>query len=256
MPWSIGPPYWRPAGNGGILALMCGRYTLTRPVEELGLAFGFAERPNLAARYNIAPTQDIPVVRMRAGGDHGGRELAMMRWGLVPFWAADPAIGSRMINARAETVLEKASFRNPMKERRCLIPADGFYEWARRPEGGKQPFRIVMRDRAPFAFAGLWESWKGPKGAPLDRPLLSATIVTTAANAVMAPLHERMPVILGPDDHENWLDPATPADEAAALLRPCPEDWLEAYPVATRVNSVRNDDEACIAPLVDQPKLL
>lgn len=243
---------------------MCGRYTLTHSVADLGRVFDFLERPNLPPRHNAAPTQELPVVRRRAQTDPdasagtatGARELVVMRWGLVPFWADDPSIGSRMINARAETALEKASFRNAMRERRCLVPADGFYEWKASPGGAKQPFRIVARDRGPFAFAGLWEVWKGPKGAPLERPMQSFTILTTTANRTLQPLHERMPVILDPAAFDVWLDPGTPAEEAAKLLRPCPDDRLEVYPVSTRVNAVRNDDAACIAPLAEEPPRL
>lgn len=228
---------------------MCGRYTLSHPVDELARVFGFEDRPNLPPRYNIAPTQPVAVVRPKEGG---GRELALPRWGLVPPWADDPAIGSRLINARGETLLEKASFRNAARRRRCLVLADGFYEW-RQENGRKQPYRIAMRDRRPFALAGLWEAWKGPKGAPLDAPLETATIVTTSANAALKPLHDRMPVILDPGSHDLWLDPDAPVELAMDLLRPCPEDWLDLYPVSPRVNSVRNDDEGCIQPLVEDP---
>lgn len=228
---------------------MCGRYTLTHTVTDLGRIFDFEERPNLPPRYNIAPTQNVAAVRRR----DGGRELVLLRWGLVPFWAEAPD-GSPLINARADGVLGKPSFRHAMRGRRCLLPADGFYEWEKRPDGSKQPYRIVRRDRAPFAFAGLWETWK-PKDGP-GEPLESTAIVTTTANAALSFLHERMPVILDPGDWDAWLDPANPPDAAATLLRPCPDDWLEAYPVDRRVNSVRNDDEGCIAPLSEQPRLL
>jgi putative SOS response-associated peptidase YedK len=242
---------------------MCGRYTLTAPVAEMARLFGFSDRPNLDARFNIAPTQPIAVIRPAAGK---GRELALVRWGLVPPWADDPAIGSRMINARGESVAEKASFRNAFRKRRCLVPADGFYEW-RQPSGSdgaktakgakKQPYRIVRRDRQPFAFAGLWEVWHGPKGGNrIEPPLETATIITTTANAVLKPLHDRMPVILDPADYALWLDPDAPAEAAESLLRPCPEDWLEIYPVSTQVNSVRNQDESCIAPLTEEPRLI
>jgi putative SOS response-associated peptidase YedK len=238
---------------------MCGRYTLTSPVAEVAATFGFPERPNLPARFNIAPTQQIAAVR-RDPAD-GRRHLALLRWGLVPSWAKDAAIGSRMINARAETLAEKPAFRSALKHRRCLIPADGFYEWRRDPGGGpKQPFRIVMRDGEPFALAGLWEVWKEPREAPsdpapLDQPLESATIVTTAANAVLRDLHDRMPVILAELDWDAWLDPAVPPEAALALLKPCPEDWLDRYPVSTRVNSVRNDDPTLIEPVKEQARL-
>ncbi len=230
---------------------MCGRYTLATPVAELGRIFGFDERPNLAPRYNVAPTQPIPIVRAL----DGHRSLALARWGLVPPWADDPAIGNKLINARGETLLEKASFRNAAKARRCLVLADGFYEW-KTEAGKKRPFRIVMRDRGPFALAGLWEAWKGPKGAPLESPLESATIVTTSANALLSGLHDRMPVILPPDAWDLWLDPKAPPELAMELVRPAPEDWLETYPVGPRVGNVRNDDEGLIAPLAEEPPRL
>ena len=218
---------------------MCGRYLLRAPLDELQQAFGFPERPNLAPRYNIAPTQPVPIVRLRADGR--GRELALVRWGLVPPWAKDAAIGSRMINARAEGITEKPAFRGAFRKRRCLVPADGFYEWRKVAGGGKRPVLIRRRDGAPFAFAGLWERWRGPEG-PLD----TCTIVTTDANALLAPIHDRMPVILDPADHERWLDPSRPGAEE--LLRPCPDDRLEAVPVSTRVNSPRNDDPSLLEP--------
>ena len=187
---------------------MCGRYTLATPVAELSRIFGFPELPNLSPRYNIAPTQDIAAVRLLPEEER--RELVLMRWGLVPYWADDPSIGSRMINARSESVAEKPAFRSAFARRRCLVLVDGFYEWQQHgvPKGGKkQPFRIRRRDGQPFAFAGLWESWKGPKGGPaLEHPLETATIVTTDANRVLKPLHDRMPVILAPEDYDAWLD--------------------------------------------------
>jgi putative SOS response-associated peptidase YedK len=228
---------------------MCGRYTLTHAVTDLGRIFDFEERPNLPPRYNIAPTQPVAAVRRR----DAGRELVSLRWGLVPFWAETPG-GPPLINARAESVNGKPSFRHAMRGRRCLLPADGFYEWEKRPDGSKQPYRIVRPDRGVFAFAGLWDVWK-PKDGP-GEPLETTTIVTTTANASLAFLHDRMPVILGPSDWDAWLDPQTTADVAAGLLRPCPDDWLEAYPVDRRVNNVRNDDEGCIAPLTEPPRLL
>ncbi|EWY39813.1 hypothetical protein N825_04730 [Skermanella stibiiresistens SB22] len=233
---------------------MCGRYTLATPVAEMSRMFGFPELPNLPARYNIAPTQDVAVVRWLE--EEKRRELALLRWGLVPHWADDPGIGSRMINARSESVVEKPSFRTAFARRRCLVVADGFYEWRQHAPKGtpkdakKQPFRIRRHDHKPFALAGLWETWKGPKGGePLDKPLETVTIVTTTANAVLKPLHDRMPVILSADDYAEWLDPATSVEAAERLLRPCPEDWLEAYPVSTRVNSVRNDDASLVEPV-------
>ena len=156
-----------------------------------------------------------------------------MRWGLVPSWAKDVGIGSRMINARAEGIAAKPAFRAAFRQRRCLVPADGFYEW-QKVAGGKQPMLIRLRSGDPFAFAGLWERWRGPDGE-----VETGTIITTAPNAVTAPIHDRMPVILDPADYDRWLDPSQP--DAAALLRPCPDDWLTAIPVSTRVNSPKND---------------
>ncbi len=231
---------------------MCGRMLLTTPVSELQKLFRFPEAPNLAPRWNIAPTQDIAAVRR---GEDGNR-LALLRWGLVPHWADDPSIGSRMINARAETLADKPAFRTAFRQRRCLIPVDGFYEW-KALEGGrrKQPYAIRRRDRAPLALAGLWESWPGPKGQPLPQPMQTATIVTTTANAVLRPLHERMPVVVAPEDWDLWLDLTAPAAMVQGLLRPAPDADLEAYPVSTRVNSVRNDDESCIVPIDAPPTL-
>ena len=200
-------------------------------------------RPNLGARYNVAPTQDVPIVRATGTG---GRELARARWGLVPSWAKDIAIGARMINARAETVAEKPSFRAAFKSRRCLVPADGFYEWRNGP-AGKQPYRITLADGEPFAFGGLWERWdKAPDGRTVE----SCTIITTLANDLLRPIHARMPVILDPGDYDPWLEAgAMPPAETARLLKPFPDHRMKAYPVATRVNNPRNDDPECLEPL-------
>jgi len=189
---SVGRPIFPP---------MCGRFLLKSPLVELQGAFGFAERLNLEPRFNIAPAQTVAIVRLRANGD--GRELALVRWGLVPAWAKEPAIGGKMINARAEGIAAKPAFRAAFRQRRALVLADGFYEWRKVEGSRKQPMLIRRRDHAPFAFAGLWEVWRGPDG-----PLETCTIVTTAANALLAPIHDRMPVILDPADHEAWLDPA------------------------------------------------
>ena len=223
---------------------MCGRYSLTTPVEALRQLFGVLELPNLAPRHNVAPTQEMPVVRLR-GGASGGRELVIMRWGLVPGWADDPAIGSRMINARAETVAEKPSFRAAFRARRCLVPADGFYEWVKSGET-RQPYRITLEGNIPFAFAGLWENWQPPAGQDAE-PVQTFTIVTTEANDRLRRIHPRMPVILDPADHESWLtaDPKS----AQALLRPFPGAAMRAYQVSARVNSPRHDDAACLEPL-------
>lgn len=226
--------------------------TLATPVAELKRVFEFSETPNLRPRWNIAPTQDVAAVRL---GEDGARHLDLLRWGLVPHWADDPAIGNRMINARGESVADKPAFRSAFRQRRCLVPADGFYEWKAAGKR-KQPHLIRRRDGRPLAFAGLWERWPGPKGAPLPQPLETVTIVTTAAAGLIADLHERMPVMLEPEHWGLWLDPRTPLAMVEALLRPAPAPGLEAVPVSTRVNDVRNDDDACIAPFDAPPTLL
>jgi putative SOS response-associated peptidase YedK len=230
---------------------MCGRYLLTSPVDALRQLLRFAERPNLMPRYNIAPTQEVPVVCLRrdasasgapdGAGDDRERKLIMARWGLVPHWAKDIAIGARMINARAETVQRLPAFRDAYRRRRCLVPADGFFEWQKQGKL-RQPLLIRRRDRAPLAFAGLHERWRQPDG----QVVRSMTIITCPPNALVAPLHDRMPVILDPCDHARWLDPE--AADGQSLLRPCPADWLEVQAVSRRVNDVRNDDPACIEP--------
>ena len=234
---------------------MCGRYTLTTPLEGLREIFLFEESPNLAPRYNIAPTQEVPAVRL--GPEDGSRHLVALRWGLIPSWAKEASIGSRMINARAESVAEKPAFRTAFRQRRCLIPADGFYEWQARPSGApsgprsslKQPYHIARAGGGPFAFAGLWERWAdGGSGETVE----SFTIVTTAANRRLEAIHHRMPVILAPDDHAVWLDPASGIDALQVLLRPAPEAAFAATPVSTRVNAVRNDDSSLTEPAAPQ----
>jgi putative SOS response-associated peptidase YedK len=214
---------------------MCGRYTLTSPIDRLAQEFdldgGIGE---LQPNYNVAPTQSVATVI----AENGGRRLEMLRWGLVPSWADDPEIGSRMINARAETAPEKPSFRSAFKRRRCLIPSDGFYEW-KREEGGKQPYYIHMQDGRPFAFAGLWESWHDE--------LRTCAIITTRANELVAGVHDRMPVILPRENYDAWLDPEADKEELVSLLRPYPGDDLETFPVSRFVNSPRNNDERCVA---------
>ncbi len=216
---------------------MCGRFALTTPPDVLAALFRVEAVPAFAPRYNVAPTQRIPAVR----GSAGTREMVLLHWGLVPFWADDASIASRMINARAETAAAKPAFRAAFRKRRCLIPADGFYEW-RKQGKAKQPYYIHRADGQPLAFAGLWERWD--KG---DEPLESCTILTTTPNALVAELHNRMPVILEPGAFERYLDPAV--EDAAAigeLLGPAAEGVLDAYPVSTHVNKPANDDPRCL----------
>lgn len=222
---------------------MCGRYVLTTPGEVLAELFELPQPVELAARYNIAPTQAVPIVR---AAESGGRELAFVAWGLVPHWAKEKAIGNRLINARAESLAEKPAYRSAFKHRRCLIPADGFYEW--KAEGStKQPFLLRLAGGGPFAFAGLWERWTDPA---TREPLDSCTIVTTQPNALAATVHDRMPAILPKERHALWLDPATYDPVAlGALLAPIPAEAMEAFPVSKRVNNPVNEDPRCIEPL-------
>lgn len=216
---------------------MCGRYTVTRTPRELAERFNARLPPELfAPRYNAAPTQALPVVV-----NEGGRSLELQRWGLIPSWAKDPGIGSRLINARCDGVADKPSFRSAFKKRRCLVPADGFYEWAKHG-AAKTPMRITLSGGELFAFAGLWEVWKDPGGGSVR----SFTIVTTDANATLKPIHDRMPVILRREAEAVWLDEAaTPAD-LLDIMQPYREDGVSAYAVSIRVNSPRNDDASLI----------
>jgi len=218
---------------------VCGRYELHTSPAALALAFGLAHAPELAPRYNIAPTQSIPIVRLNRAGE---RELVQVRWGLVPRWARDPSIGVRMINARAETVTERRAFSNAFQRHRCLVPADGFYEW-RQGASGKQPMRIGRADRQPFGMAGLYERWLSPEGEVLD----TCTIVTTRANALLRPLHDRMPVIVAPEHYDRWLDAVNP--DVDDLFESQDDGALTVHPVSMRVNSVRNDDASLIEPV-------
>lgn len=230
---------------------MCGRYTLTDPGAELLRHFQLTSLPpDYRPRYNIAPTQPVTAVI----ADESGRRAGYLRWGLIPSWAKDPAIGNRMINARGETVAEKPSFRTALRRRRCLIPVDGFYEWQGR-NGRKQPVRFVAADGGVFAFAGLWESWRppDPKGGSTDGEVIyTCTIITTDANEFVRPVHHRMPVIVPPEDYDLWLDREIQDPEAVLpLLKGAPEDALEMYDVSTFVNSARNEAPECIAPLTE-----
>ena len=233
---------------------MCGRYSLTTPLEALRALFDFPERPNLGPRVNIAPSQEVAAIRLEpaASGGSPGRHLVWLRWGLVPSWAKEAAIGNRMINARAETVADKPAFRAAFRRRRCLIAADGFYEW-KTENGRKQPYRITRADAGPFAFAGLWERWKPPDAAQGTAPVESCTIVTTEANARLREIHPRMPVILDPAAFETWLNPGAAAEAARALLKPYPAEAMTAYRVSPRINSPSNDDPALIEPLDAPP---
>lgn len=222
---------------------MCGRFTLTDPDAELLTQFDLPNLPPLEPRYNIAPSQPVPVVRLAV--NKAARELVLVRWGLIPFWAQDPGIGARLINARAETVAEKPAFREAFRRRRCLVVADGFYEWQKQ-DGQKQPFYIRMRDGRPFAFAGLWERWRGAD----DTVIESCTLLTTGPNELMRPLHNRMPAILRPQDYNLWLDPEVQRpDLLQAVLIPYPAEEMIAYPVSRWVNSPDHDDPRCIEPL-------
>jgi putative SOS response-associated peptidase YedK len=216
---------------------MCGRYELHTHPAAVALAFGLPQPPAIGPRYNIAPMQDVPVVRLNGSGE---RELAQVRWGLVPRWAKDPSIGARLINARAETLFDKPAFRMAIRRHRCLLPSDGFYEWKQVPGAAKQPMHIGMADGEPFALAGMTERWLSPEGEVLD----TCAIVTTEANSLLAPLHDRMPLVIAPEDYSRWLDNAE--DDVADLQRPIPSERIEYYPVSTRVNAVRNDDASIL----------
>ncbi|MFC1835864.1 SOS response-associated peptidase [Thermodesulfobacteriota bacterium] len=221
---------------------MCGRFVLMSVDKVVAEQFQISGEPPIKARYNIAPSQPIAVVRVSA--DSAERELKMLRWGLIPSWAKEKKIGYRMINARSETAAEKPAFRAAFKKRRCLIPADGFYEWKReKGKKQKQPYFIRMKAGKPFAMAGLWERWKDPEGEVIE----STTIMTTSPNELLSRLHDRMPVILPPEAYETWLDPSMQtADRLKPLLRPYASDEMEAYEVSTRVNRPANDDPECV----------
>lgn len=218
---------------------MCGRFTLTQSAETIAKTFQVTN-PSLTPRYNIAPTQLVATVLIEP--DDAQRQLQMLYWGLIPSWAKDKKIAARLINARAETVAEKPAFRAAFRHRRCLIVADGFYEWQQQ-ERKKQPFYFSLSDRRPFAFAGLWENWKGEDGEVIK----SCTLLTTEANQLMYPIHNRMPVILAPQDYELWLDVNVQKSELLLkLLRPFLAEEMTAYPVGLQVNKPSNDSLECI----------
>lgn len=220
---------------------MCGRYAITSAPEAIRKLFGYEEQPNFPPRYNVAPTQPVPIVRLV----EGKRQFALVRWGFIPSWVKDPRGFSLLINARGESLNDKPAFRAAMRRRRCLFPADGFYDWRRAGEH-TTPYYVRLKAGGPMAFAGLWESWMGPNGEEME----TAAIVTTRANRTLAGIHDRMPVIVPPDAFDFWLDSATvDAETAAALIAPAREGMLDVYEVSPAVNRAANDTPALIEPV-------
>jgi putative SOS response-associated peptidase YedK len=222
---------------------MCGRFALATP-EELAEHFGLEKTLDFEPRYNIAPSQDIAVVRHGPGTRD--RELVLLRWGLVPFWAKDKKIGYKMINARAESVADKPAFRAAFKRRRCLIPASGFFEWDHKAKS-KQPYFVRLQDSNLLAFAGLWEHWQGGDGETIE----SCTIVTTDANKSVGRIHDRMPAIIEPAEYAQWLEPMADRQELASLIRPFPDRKMLVYPVGKGVNNPKNDNPECLLEIRD-----
>jgi putative SOS response-associated peptidase YedK len=223
---------------------MCGRYVIASSPEALRRLFGYAEQPNFPPRYNVAPTQPVPVVML----ENGARHFSLMRWGFLPSWVKDPRTFALVINARAETVLEKPSFRNAIKRRRCLLPADGYYEWQASP-ARKRPFFIRRRDGEPVAFAGVAETWTGPNGEEVD----TVAIVTAAASPEMAALHDRVPVTIDSRDFDRWLDGSmTEAEDAMTMLVAPPRGTFVWHEVSTAVNRVANDSADLIVPCSEE----
>lgn len=222
---------------------MCGRFTLVSPFVAVTERYHTSAPPDLRPRYNIAPGQDILCVI-----GNGERRLEPLRWGLIPYWAKDPAIGNRLINARAETLAEKPSFRDAFSKRRCLVVADGFFEW--RPAGKrKMPVYIFLKSKTPFGIAGLYEIWRAPDGSEHR----TCTIITTNANELVRPFHDRMPAILTRDAEDRWLDPAEVSRERLlSFLRPYPSEEMTAYDVSPAVNNTRHDAPDCILPASSQ----
>ncbi len=226
---------------------MCGRYAFYSPHESVVRLFGVTDTADIEPRYNIAPTQYVAAVRQDAAA---ARHLGMLYWGLVPSWAREKSIGARMINARGETLAEKPSFRSAYRRRRCLIPANGYYEW-RRTESGKQPYYISLDSGEPFAMAGLWERWRDPDNG---EPLESCTIITTSAAGSISQLHDRMPVILPRASYDEWLDPANEqTSRLERLIVPFASEELAAHPVSRRVNNARNEAPDLIEPATEDP---
>jgi putative SOS response-associated peptidase YedK len=222
---------------------MCGRFARRSTQEVLADWFGveLEEMPWFAPTYNAAPQSTQPVVRLNR--DFGGRQFALLRWGLVPSWARNPKLGYTTINARAEEVADKPAYREAMKQRRCLVPADAFYEWQQHGPKTKRPFAIALRSGEPYAFAGLWERWQPKEGASLE----TFSIITSDPNELLETIHNRMPVILEPRDYDRWLEVGDPARPPIDLLRPYPAEKMEAWPVSERVGNVRNDEPALLA---------
>ena len=220
---------------------MCGRFSLTQSAVALAEAFHLEELPVWRPRYNIAPSQTVLAI---ATSSASLLQARLLHWGLVPSWASDRAIGAKLINARAETVAEKPSFRAAFKQRRCLILADGFYEWQRTDRKTKQPYYFQLAERQPFAFAGLWERWQGD-----ETPLETCTILTTQANELLQPVHDRMPVIISPEHYSQWLDSTTTAEALQQLLHPYDASAMQGYTVSTAVNKPTNDTPECVNSL-------
>jgi putative SOS response-associated peptidase YedK len=219
---------------------MCGRYLITSTPEAMRQLFAYLEQPNFPPRYNVAPTQPIPIVRLH----EGRRQFALVRWGLIPAWVKDPKTFSLVLQARSDSVLDKPSFKNAMKYRRCLIPADGFYEW-NEDTTPRRPYVVRPKHGGPVAFAGLWESWMGPNGEELE----TAVVITTEANKTLHPIHYRMPAVIPPEAFDSWLDcRKVDAEMAATLLVPAPEDLFEAYEISPAVNRVANDYPDLLKP--------
>lgn len=221
---------------------MCGRYSQSQSAEVIAQAFQVDNVPTLKPRYNIAPTQSVLTILQTSASTN--RQFKMLHWGLIPSWAKDPKMGARLINARAETVAEKPAFRTAFRQRRCLVLADGFYEWQQQEaKKQKQPFYFRLSDERPFAFAGLWEHWQDATGEEIE----SCTLLTTEPNELMCPIHNRMPVILDRKDYDLWLDPEVKKSELLQpLLRPYASEEMTAYPVSKAVNKPSNDSTECI----------
>jgi len=227
---------------------MCGRFKLSASGAKIVQAFRIASHIDLLPRYNIAPGQDIATIRWQPETKERG--LVMLRWGLVPAWAKEAKIGYSLINARAETLTEKPSFREAFRKRRCLIPADGFYEWRQVNAKRKQPYAITMKDSCIFAFAGLWEQWQDKVTGEI---IESCTVITTAPNEICAPIHDRMPVILAPQNYAAWLgEESATQDQLTSILKPYPADRMTTYPIAPQIGTAKNDSPLLAEPMADQ----